>query len=126
LNYPDSELLTCFSDSFKVFSEDFFYDYYIPKRKEKKIWARAILPDTEEMRKMSTHDVEHLRRSRFMPKEKFFSSIEFDIYGKNKVAFISYEEEVALIVESQKINDSLKSLFEYIWNTLPEKLPEIS
>jgi len=121
LKYPDSEILSCFSDEYKFFSENFYYDYYMPARTEKKIWVRALLPDTEQMKKMQSEDQKYLRKSKLIDQKIFNINVEFNIYGKNKVAIISYEEEIALLIESPKIFQSIKSMFETIWTLAPEK-----
>jgi pyrroline-5-carboxylate reductase len=40
------------------------------------------------------------------------------VYGGNKVGFVSYDEGMAIIVESQKIHDTQKSFFEVIWDSV--------
>lgn len=41
------------------------------------------------------------------------------VHGTNKVGVVSYDEEMAIIIESQKIHDTQKSFFETIWEMLP-------
>ncbi|MEI8339809.1 MAG: helix-turn-helix domain-containing protein [bacterium] len=119
LGTPDQEIVTWFSDDFFDFDKDFFDNYYIPTRIKKKIWVRAILPDTEKMHHVVRFDEKQLRRSKLIPKDKYKINIEFSVYGKNKVALISYKDDLALIIESQRIHDSIKSMFEIMWSVLP-------
>jgi hypothetical protein len=37
------------------------------------------------------------------------------LYGKNKIGIVSFEEKIGLIVESEKIYGTLKSIFEINW-----------
>lgn len=121
LKYPKSEILTWFAENFSShFEEAFFVEEYIPKRIKNKIWARAILPDNQFIREWVKNDQSHFRKSKLISAEKYPISIELNIYGKNKVGIMSYEEEFAIIIESQKIHSSLKSIFEAMWNLLPE------
>lgn len=116
LRYPNSEVRAWFNEKFVEY--DFFPDYFIPKRKEKKIWALAIFPDNPKTREVAKKDQEHLRQSKFILSEKFKMDIEINIYGKNKVGLISYDEEIAIIIESQKIYEAQKSIFEVMWDML--------
>jgi sugar-specific transcriptional regulator TrmB len=121
LKYPDREMLTWYSETYSThFDEKFFFEDYIPKRIKKKIWVRAILPDNEIIRKLISSDEEHLRKSKLIAKEKYHISIEMNMYGNNKVGIVSYQEQFGIIIESQKIYDSLKNIFEIMWELLPE------
>lgn len=122
LNYGDQEMLTFFSESYaEDFEEDFFRDFYFPERIKKKIWVRAILPKQDIIQKLVSQDTQHLRKSKIVQSGTFNISIEVNLYGKNKVGIISFEEKFALIIESEKIHSSLKNIFELVWNLLPEK-----
>lgn len=122
LNYPDQEMLSFYSDTYAThFEEQFFEDFYFTERKKKKIWVRAILPDQEIIQKLIVNDVAHLRKTKIVPKGNYGISIEINMYGKRKIGIISFEEQFALIVESEKIYASLKSIFELLWGFLPEK-----
>jgi len=122
LNYPDQEMLAFFSDSYaKFLDEDFVQNFYIPKRVEKKIWARTILPDQEIIRKFVANDVAQLRKTKIVPNGMYNINIEINIYGKRKVGIVSFEEQFALVIESQKIHESLRNIFNLVWDLLPEK-----
>ena len=119
LKYPDSEMLTWYAQNFSThFEEKFFLEEYIPKRLKKKIWVRAILPDSQIIREWIKNDQSHLRKSKLISAEKYPISIELNMYGKNKVGIVSYEEQISIIIESQKIHASLKSMFELAWDSL--------
>jgi sugar-specific transcriptional regulator TrmB len=119
LAYPDQELLAWYSDDWVAFDEDFFYNFYTPQRLEKKIWVRAIFPINETTKKLQGLSQEHLRQSKFITYDQLHIPAEILMYGKNKIAAISYAENLALIIESQKISTSLKSIFEVMWKLLP-------
>jgi len=116
LNYPNQEILAWFPRTF----EKFIDEYYVPKRIAKKIWIRALMPDTEKSRQFILSDLAQLRQSKLVSDNKFKVSVEISLYGKNKIGIMSFEEEIGLIIESQKIFESLKSIFEIMWDSLPE------
>jgi HTH-type transcriptional regulator, sugar sensing transcriptional regulator len=122
LAYPDQEMLTFFSETFSThFDKDFFNNFYIPKRVQKKIWVRAILPEQKIIRELAANDIKHLRQTKIVPDGTYNINIEINLYSKNKIGIISFEEKFALIIESEKIFFSLKNIFELMWKMLPNK-----
>lgn len=122
LRYPNSEVLGWISEDYvKYFKEDFFINYFIPKRVEKKISARTIAPENQIIREIvGKTEATSIRRTKFIASNKFNLSIEMHIYGKNKVGLLSCGEEIGLIIRSQKIHDSLKSIFEIMWDGIAD------
>lgn len=120
LDYPDQELIGWYSDDWAKFDEKFFWQEFTPRRLEKRIWVRAIFPLNETTKKLQTMSQEHLRQSKFVKDMPFDVPAEILLYGKNKIAVVSYAESLALIIESQKIFSTLKSIFEVMWASLPE------
>ncbi|MDQ1283793.1 MAG: Transcriptional regulator, TrmB [Patescibacteria group bacterium] len=115
LKYPDNEMLGTFNEKFWNYG-NYFTEYFIPKRKEKKIWARILFQDNPELRGVAQNEKEHFFQSKLVLSDKFKVEIEMVIYGNNKVGLVSYDEEIAIIIESQKIHDTQKSFFEVIWD----------
>jgi hypothetical protein len=52
----------------------------------------------------------HFFQSKLATSDKFKIEIKMVIYGKNKVGLVSYDEEIAIIIESQKIHNTPKKL----------------
>ncbi len=119
LKYPNTEMLGTFNEKFWDY-ENFFTGYFMPKRKEKKIWARILFQDNPDLRNLKREEQTHFFQSKLVPGDKFKVEIEMVVYGNNKVGFVSYDEEMAIIIESQKIYNTQKSFFETIWNLLPD------
>ncbi len=115
LKYSGTEMLGMFNERFWDY-EKYFTGHFMPKRKEKKIWARILFRDSPELRQVSQEGDKHFFQSKLVPSEKFKIEIEMVIYGKNKIGMVSYDEEMAIIIESQKIYDTQKSIFEVIWD----------
>lgn len=119
LNYPGQEILMWGStDVFKYFDEDFMWNYYLQRRIEKKIWMRAIGQDLEVVRKIKSDDNQSLRQTRLHNFKEFPFDVEINLYGKSKIGIMAFKEQFGLIVESEKIYNTLKSIFELNWKML--------
>ncbi|AKM83885.1 TPA: hypothetical protein DCZ46_00930 [Candidatus Campbellbacteria bacterium] len=120
LNYPNQELIGWFPDQSYWLGDDFFSDYFIPKRMAKKIWIRSIAPITDYNKKFAELGKKQLKKTRFVDNDKYNIHIQILVYGKNKIAIISYTEEIGLIIESKNIYEALESIFNVMWESLPE------
>lgn len=119
LKYPDQEMLAWVSqDAFHILDKEFI-SYYIPKRIEKKIWVRVIAPDTPEIKDYKSREVSELRKTKLINNQKYPIEVEIDLYGANKIGVMAFKEKIGLIVESQKMFNTLKSIFEMYWDMLP-------
>jgi HTH-type transcriptional regulator, sugar sensing transcriptional regulator len=121
LRVNDSEILTWFPCPYLNLSKEYFWNYYDPERTKKKIWMRTLAPETNE-------NIEALKRSeKYLVTTKFVSKnllsdfdIEIKIYGKSKIGIISHEEDLGIIIESKKIYNGFKTIFEMTWKLLPD------
>ena len=121
LKYPDSEILSWWSESYEIFGDDFFYNHYMPQRLEKKIWVRVIASDSEYIKEIQKDDSKYLRKIRIMPNTKQNAELEISLYGKSKISIKSFQEKFGLIIESKSLYNTLKMMFEFAWQVLPEK-----
>ena len=125
LYYADSELLAWVSeDAIAAFDMDFLDKVYLPKRVEKRIWVRAIAPEVEVMKGYKEVDEKSLRKTRLADAQIFPLRVEINLYGKNKIAVMSFEEKFGMIIESQKIFETLQSIFEMNWKALAARNKE--
>jgi sugar-specific transcriptional regulator TrmB len=117
LKYPDSEALEMYSESYITeFDEEFFSKYFTPRRIKNGIRVRAILPDTDLIRThVESKNAKQLRQTKLLPKDKFKMRMEMNIYGRNKVSVISFKEEFGIVIESQIIHDSMRTIFDLVW-----------
>lgn len=121
LKTPNQEMLSWYSNKYKeFFDEKFFFDYFIPERKRKKIWLRTIYPEDASMRELAVSNTEQLRQSRFVAAEKFELESEICLYEKNKIGIISYRDKFGVIISSQSTFNTLKSIFEVMWDSAKE------
>lgn len=94
---------------------------YLRKRIKAGVYARGIIPGTEPMMKdFISKDQEQRRMTKVIDPKKYPFSIEINIYGHNKVALMSAKEEIGLIIEGAEIHNTLKLIFQLIWDLLPE------
>ena len=116
LKYPSEEIIDWISEeAFTNFDESWVRKFYIPKRIAQKKWVRAIIPDTPVMREFQAADEKSLRKSRLVSPEKFPLAIELSLYAKDRIAIMAFEEKIGMLIESQKIYTTLRSIFEMNW-----------
>jgi len=100
-------------DMNKALPAKYFRDYF-KRRTLKNISVRVIAPDTKESRAVVINDAKELRTSLLVPKEKFYFSIEMNIYN-NKIMVASWREKFAIIIESEEISSAQRKIFELAW-----------
>jgi sugar-specific transcriptional regulator TrmB len=119
LNYPGQEILMWgTTDVFKYFDEEYMWDYYLKKRIEKKIWMRAIGQNLGIVQKIQAEDKKYLRETRLYDSPELNLEVEINLYGKRKIGIMSFKENLGLIIESEKIYTTLKTIFELNWKML--------
>lgn len=120
LRYSGEILAFGSEDVRDVLGEDWI-EWYIKKRVKKGVRVRAILPGTKYLEEsLVARDQQQLRVCKLIKKDKYPFSVEVDVYGHQKVALISSKEQMAVIIESAEINNTLKWMFELCWDNLPE------
>ncbi|MBU4480370.1 hypothetical protein KKG48_02935 [Patescibacteria group bacterium] len=97
---------------------DFFPEYY-KRRVKNKIFIRAIIPRNKLSIERSEHNREEMRDTRFLQESEMTFSPEINIYN-NKMLITSWEEKIAIIIESKELADLQKLTFDLLWNTLPK------
>jgi hypothetical protein len=103
------------------FDSKWLNDVYMSGRIKQKVWVNCIQPDNAYFRELIKTNTEQLRRSRLIDPSFFKIFISINLYGKNKIAIMSYKEKFGLIIESKTIHDSLLSIHKTMWNMIPEK-----
>lgn len=88
---------------------------YIAKRMQLNIKARRMAGSGSIWHtKHRQYDQSELAETLIIPKDKFWPSVEVNIYG-NKVAFMNYAENLSIIIESQAIADLMRQVYELSW-----------
>jgi len=122
LNYPNQEVLAWFPQkmNYPHIKAEFFDDFYMPARIKRGIHVRSIIPDNEEMKPRTVNAQNDLRRIKIVSANKLHADVETLIYGNGKIGIISHEESIALLIESKKMFEFHKNVFELVWDSLPE------
>jgi sugar-specific transcriptional regulator TrmB len=120
LNYTGEMLVFASEDVAKVLGMTWTEDY-LEKRVQNKLHVRAIMPQTKIIENdFASKDQEQFRSSKLVNPKKYPFSVEINIYGHQKVALMSSREEMGIIIEGAEIYNTLKLIFELLWDTLPE------
>jgi HTH-type transcriptional regulator, sugar sensing transcriptional regulator len=107
-------------DIAKVLSKEWVLDY-INKRIKRGIHVRGIVAISEFIEKeFVSKDQEQYRTSKIIDSKKYPFPIEINIYGHQRVNFVSSRDQMAVIIESSEIYQAIKSFFELLWDNLPE------
>lgn len=96
--------------------KEYIFNDYIPKRAKNGIFIQVISPENKEHISVRKEDKKYCRETRFFKKDIIPIEIEINIYG-NKTAFFSYkkEEMFAIIIESNSVANSMKSIHQFCW-----------
>lgn len=120
LNYSGEILAFASDDVVKVLEMDWAEDY-LKRRVRKGLRMRAIMPKTGIIEKdFVSQDQKQMRTSKLIDPKKYPFSIEINIYGHQIVALMSAKEETGIIIEGAEIYNTLKMIFELVWDLLPE------
>jgi len=119
LKYPNQEILGWVSEEAVSLLGKEFGSYYISKRIEKKIWLKAIGSNTSGLQIFKDRDLKELRKIKLVDAQKYPIKVEINLYGSNKIGIMAFKEKIGLIIESPKIYETLKSVFEMYWDILP-------
>jgi len=107
-------------DTATILGEEWSKDYLV-RRVKAGISARGIFPGDElVIKNFVAHNKEHLRQSKLVSPKRYPFTVEINLYGKQRIALMSAKEEVALIIEGVEIHNTLKAIFDLIWDLLPE------
>jgi HTH-type transcriptional regulator, sugar sensing transcriptional regulator len=104
--------LLCWANPTIVFSllED-YYPSYIETKVKRKIWLRGIFCADKIGKSFKEKGHEELREVYLIPKKDFPFKNEINIYD-DKVAIISHEDQVGVIIQNQNIADTQRAIFE--------------
>lgn len=120
LNYKGPILAFAGTEIFKVMGQAWTENYW-KQRRLRNIHVKAIIPKTDIiMKEIVQHNIRDLRTTKLVDINKYPFSIEIDIYGNQKIALISYNEEVAVIIEAKQIHNTMRSIFELLWDNLSD------
>lgn len=89
-----------------------YYPTYIKTKVERGIWLRGIFSYDKYALKYQKDGQKELREVYLIPKEKFPFKNEINIYD-NKVAIVSHQDQIGVIIENKNIADTQRSIFNF-------------
>jgi len=120
LKYPEKEIYQWGSrDILDVLGEEWSTKYML-RRAGEKIFAKTLSPDFTDVRRYKKMDAKHYREIRLVDPKEFPLEIELDVYG-NRLAMISVKDQMAVIIESKPIANTLKVIHKMCWEATQEK-----
>lgn len=90
---------------------------YIKERRKLGIKAKRVGPDNPDYRGHKSRDEQELSETKLLDEKDYNIPIEINIYG-NKVAFMSYGDQIGLIIESESIAKSMRTIYELFWKEI--------
>jgi sugar-specific transcriptional regulator TrmB len=93
-----------------------FMPEYWKERARKKLLAKAIFADNSGSRKRAELNQQELRITKFLPQGLMFTP-EVKIFD-NKTLITSWEEQMAVLIESKEYADLQKIIFNLLWGYL--------
>ncbi len=92
---------------------------YIELRKEYKSFTYAMVENSPFAKKYQKKDKDSHRETKIIPYKNVPLDAEISLYGKNKIAIISFTDElVGFSIENQAMYNTLLSVFKIVWNTV--------
>lgn len=105
LEYNTSNIAKTFPD---------FPKEYVNSRRKAMIRAKRIAPNDKFWVERARRDNYEMSETRLLSPEKFTIPVEINIYN-NKVAFMSYPDEMGIIIESKGVAEAMKKIYELAW-----------
>ncbi|MFA4814509.1 MAG: helix-turn-helix domain-containing protein [Candidatus Gracilibacteria bacterium] len=87
-----------------------YYPSYIKRKVERKIWLKGIFCYDSIGINFKKRGGEELREVYLIPKDRFPFKNEINIYD-DKVAIISHQDEIGVIIENKNIADTQRAIF---------------
>lgn len=90
-----------------------FLPEYWKERTKKKIQTKAFFVQNKTSKERAASDVQELRQTKFLPENLTFTP-EIKIYD-NKTLITSWEEKVAVLIESRELAELQRIIFNLLW-----------
>lgn len=87
-----------------------YFSTYYERRAKKKIFIHTFVADTPLARKRKENDAIEYRSTSLVPQDQFPVPTDIEIYN-NKVMIASWKEKLGIIIESEEIAATLRSVF---------------
>lgn len=101
------------TEMWEAVSQEFIRDY-VRERVKRGIFMRGIVPNTSDSQEYVKRDKQEMRHLLLVPANKFTFNNEINIYN-DKVAIFSFPDKIGVIIESKKIAETQRAIFELAW-----------
>ncbi len=99
----------------KVFSDDYAYNYYVPKRLKLKLFAKTLALKSDIAKEIKSHDKDYYREMRFLPKSFHFKPTI--VISDNEISImISNRPYSAILIQQSGITQLMKEIFYDMWD----------
>lgn len=95
-----------------------FIGEYNDELKHRKIRTRGIVPDHPNLKYYRDTDAEYGRTMKIVPFDEYSAPISLDIAEKH-VMFVEFKNLQATLIESERIANTMRQIFEMLWKQLP-------
>ncbi len=95
---------------------NFFPEYY-QRRAKAKIHIKTIMPQNNISKERALSDAKEMRTTKFLSNKETTFSPEINIYN-NKLLFVSWKEQMAIIIESKELANFHRLNFDLVWDSL--------
>lgn len=119
LKYAGQILAFASADAVKVLGMS-WAESYLKQRVRKGISYKGIVAQSKIVDEFIRQDQAQLRTTKLINSAKYPFSNEIMLYGHQKVAIVSAKDVMGIIIESAEIYRTQKSIFELLWDNLPE------
>ena len=97
--------------------KDYLVRDYMVELLKRDIESHIVMPDSKWARRYARRDDKYNRRTMFVKQGRFPFETEIALYGKDRVAFISFREGdfTGVVIENQAIYNTLAAVFELLF-----------
>lgn len=95
-----------------------FFDEYNDELLRRKVTLRGIAPNHPNLKNFRDTDAEYGRTMKIVPFEEYSAPISLDI-GEKHVMFFEFKTMQATLIESERIANTMRQIFEMLWKKLP-------
>lgn len=93
---------------------------YLEMRRQRNIKAKRIAPNDKNWQERQKKDKEDISVTKLLPREEYNIPVEINVYN-DKVAFMSYSDEMGLIIESRVIAEAMRTIYNLFWKKITKQ-----
>lgn len=101
------------SELFTALPENFPKEY-VAERLKHHIRAQRLAPEDKHWTAHKANDAKEISETKLLPPEQFAIPVEINVYN-DKVAVMSYSDEMGLIIESKGIAQAMRTVYTLLW-----------